>query len=189
MTIDAAWVTARLGVNAVRIVSAVRSRTLVAVTLLLVALIVPVYAAPAAAADPCGVGGNPVACENTKPGTPASSWDVSQAGSSTIQGFATDISVTVGDTVHFKVNTPARSYSVGIYRMGYYQGNGARLIATVSPTATLPQTQPACINQTSTGLIDCGNWAESASWAVPGTAVSGIYFAKLTRTDGTSGSR
>jgi len=169
-------------------VSAVRSRTLVAVTLLLVALIVPVYAAPAAAADPCGVGGNPVACENTKPGTPASSWDVSQAGSSTVQGFATDISVAVGDTVHFKVNTPARSYSVGIYRMGYYQGNGARLIATVTPTATLPQTQPACINQPSTGLIDCGNWAESASWAVPGTAVSGIYFAKLTRTDGTAGS-
>src|SRR5205807_1457055 len=30
---------------------------------------------------------------------------------------------------------------------------------------------------------DCGNWAESASWAVPPDAVSGIYFAKLVRSD------
>src|SRR5204862_7229159 len=32
-----------------------------------------------------------------------------------------------------------------------------------------------------TGLVDCGNWSESAHWDVPATAVSGIYFAKLTR--------
>ena len=37
--------------------------------------------------------------------------------------------------------------------------------------------------EASTGLIDCGNWAESASWAVPSDAVSGIYFAKLVRED------
>ncbi|MGZ6869489.1 MAG: DUF4082 domain-containing protein, partial [Frankiaceae bacterium] len=145
---------------------------------------------PARAAGPCGPPVvNPVACENSQPGAPASQWDVSGAGSSTIQGFATDISVNVGQTVHFKIKTPARSYRLDVYRMGYYQGLGARLIAgNLTPTATLPQTQPACTNQTSTGLIDCGNWAESASWAVPTTAVSGIYFAKLTRTDGTSGS-
>src|SRR5664279_1687690 len=88
---------------------------------------------------------------------------------------------------NFKVKTPARSYTVGIYRMGYYQGNGARLITTVTPTATLPQTQPACLSNATTGLIDCGNWAESAKWTVPLGAVSGIYFAKLTRTDGTTG--
>ena len=28
-----------------------------------------------------------------------------------------------------------------------------------------------------TGLVDCGNWAESARWTVPADAVSGIYFA------------
>ena len=30
-----------------------------------------------------------------------------------------------------------------------------------------------------TGLVDCGNWSVSASWAVPATAVSGIYVARL----------
>ena len=92
----------------------------------------------AAAADPCNPVVSVIACENSKPGTPQSQWDISGAGSSTIQGFATDISVNVGGTISFKIKTPARSYRLDIYRMGYYQGNGARLVATVSPSATLP---------------------------------------------------
>jgi len=32
-------------------------------------------------------------------------------------------------------------------------------------------------------LVDCGNWAVSATWAIPSSAVSGIYFAKVTRLD------
>jgi hypothetical protein len=56
--------------------------------------------APAAQAAPCDPPVvNPVACENTKPGNPASEWDVSGAGSSSIQGFATDISVDQGGTI------------------------------------------------------------------------------------------
>jgi hypothetical protein len=128
---------------------------------------------------------NPVACENSKPGDPPSNWDLSShdAGDPSIQGFASDISFNKGQTVRFKISTPAQAYSIDIYRMGYYGGQGARKQATVSPIATLPQTQPACLSQSTTGLIDCGNWADSATWTIPGTAVSGIYFAKLTRTD------
>src|SRR5581483_5300238 len=86
-------------------------------------------------------------------------------------------------TVHFKISTNSTNYKLDIYRMGYYGGMGARKIATVLPSATLPQSQPACLSDVSTGLTDCGNWAESASWAVPANATSGIYFAKLTRAD------
>ena len=32
---------------------------------------------------------------------------------------------------------------------------------------TLPQTQPACLDDPTTGLVDCGNWGVSASWDVP----------------------
>src|SRR5262249_2575786 len=46
-----------------------------------------------------------------------------------------------------------------------------------------PQIQPAPITDGATGLVDCGNWAESASWAVPVDAVSGVYVAKLIRSD------
>src|SRR4029077_13970379 len=40
---------------------------------------------------------------------------------------------------------------------------------------------------TVTGLVDCGNWSVSATWNLPSTAVSGVYFARIYRTDGTSG--
>ena len=62
-------------------------------------------------------------------------------------------------------------------------------MAGLRPSVPLPQTQPSCLVHSPanpadrTGLIDCGNWAESASWTVPATAVSGVYFARLVRDD------
>ncbi|HET7871748.1 MAG TPA: N,N-dimethylformamidase beta subunit family domain-containing protein, partial [Terriglobales bacterium] len=132
----------------------------------------------------CSSPANAIERENCLPGTPDSQWDISGAGDPTIQGFATDISVNVGGTVFFKINTPSTRYHFNIYRLGYYGGNGARLIAqNLVPSAHLPQTQPACLVDSATGLLDCGNWGVSASWAVPSTAVSGIYLALLVRED------
>jgi len=129
--------------------------------------------------------GNPVAVENCLSG--ASGWDIDGAGDDSIQGFADNISVNLGGTVNFKVKTAARAYRLDIYRMGYYQGNGARRVATLRPPAgRLPQTQPPCLTEIGTGLYDCGNWAVSATWTVPASAVSGIYFAKLVSEDATT---
>ena len=76
---------------------------------------------------------------------------------------------------------PTRSTSTG---SGYYQGLGARKITSVTPSASLPQNQPNCITDATTELYDCGNWAVSASWNVPATAVSGVYIAHLKRSNG-----
>ncbi len=131
----------------------------------------------------CAAPLNAIEAENCKPGNPSSEWDITGAGDPGIQGFATDISVNKGETVRFKVQTDASGYLLDIYRIGYYGGSGARKVATVQPTASLPQIQPACVNDSATKLTDCGNWAESASWAVPAYAVSGVYVAKLIRPD------
>ena len=89
---------------------------------------------------------NPIACENSKPGNPSSQWDISGAGSASIQGFATDISVNRGQTIGFKVDTTATAFRIDIYRMGYYAGDGARLIAT-SPRNShdCQRNQPDCL--------------------------------------------
>ena len=137
-----------------------------------------------AAGGTCAAPTNAIVAENCLVGNPSSEWDIIGAGDSSIQGFATQISVNRGSTVSFKVATPATAYRFDIYRMGYYGGNGARKVASgIVPTATLPQTQGGCLNDTATGLIDCGNWAVSGSWVVPANAVSGIYFAKVIRND------
>ena len=164
-----------------------------ATSLALVALLgslVLINARPAAAAGPCGPPVvSVIACENTQPGDPTSDWQVSGAGDSTIQGFGTAMSVNPGQTISFKISTPSTRYHIDILRVGYYQGDGARKVVTgLQPSASLPQTQPACKNDTaSTGLIDCGNWAVSASWTVPSTAVSGLYLAHLKRDDTSTG--
>ena len=70
------------------------------------------------AAGPCDPGGNPIVCENSKPGTPQSEWDIVGAGDAGLQGFATKFSVNVGETQQFKIKTTASSYTIDIYRLG-----------------------------------------------------------------------
>ena len=92
------------------------------------------------------------------------------------------MSVNPGDTIGFKVKSATASYHVDVYRLGYYGGSGARLIAgNLTPTNT--SAQPACLTFQPTGLVDCGNWSVSLSWTVPSSAVSGVYVANLTRND------
>jgi hypothetical protein len=164
-----------------------RLRTRVLTLLMLLSLLTsvlhlgPISIAEAAPCDPPIA--NPIICENSKTGNPSSEWDISGAGDSNLQGFATDISVDQGQTVHFKVTTGASAYHVDVYRLGYYGGMGARRVATIPNTATVKRQQPACLNQGATGLIDCGNWSETASWVVPTDAVSGLYIARLVRED------
>ena len=64
----------------------------------------------------CTAPQNTIEAENGKPGS--SGWEISGVGDSTIQGFATDISFNVGQTVNFKVDTTATSYRLYTYRMG-----------------------------------------------------------------------
>lgn len=155
------------------------SLLLVVSGLVLVATVPP----SAAAADPCAPGGNPIVCENSKPGTPESQWDINGPGDDDIQGFSTDISVDVGHTIDFKIDTDASAYTITIFRTGWYGGDGARKIDSVTPDVSLPQHQPDCIWDVTTELTDCGNWAVSAHWDVPSDAVSGVYIALLKRTD------
>ena len=131
----------------------------------------------------CSAPANAIVAENCLAGNPSTDWDISGAGDTTILGFSTQISVNKGSAISFKVNTNSTSYRLDIYRMGYYGGMGARKVASITPSATLPQTQPACLSDATTGLLDCGNWGVSASWTVPSTSVSGIYFAKVIRAD------
>jgi hypothetical protein len=140
-----------------------------------------------AQADPCAPGNNPIICENSKDGTPKATWDIDGAGDPDLQGFATDISVNAGQRVDFKIKTTASEYEIQIYRLGYYDGDGARKITDITPL-TAPSPQRECINDSVTALYDCGNWDVSASWDVPADAVSGVYIARLFRddTDGSS---
>lgn len=123
---------------------------------------------------------NPVVTENLLPGTPQADWYANEGGP--IEGFAQEFSVNKGETVHFKINIASPTlvpYSVKIYRVGYYQGNGARFITDLGPL--MGKEQPAYNYETASGKVDCSNWSVSAQWAVPNDAstVSGVYVARF----------
>ncbi|ANL31282.1 oxidoreductase domain-containing protein (plasmid) [Rhizobium phaseoli] len=142
------------------------------------ALVAPATATPVATP-------NKIALENLKQGNPISEWGLEGDGGGTIQGFATEISTNIGQTVDFKIATDSTHYRIDIYRMGYYGGLGARKVDSIEQQLATAQIQPHPIVDMSLGLIDCGNWSVSASWQIPTDAVSGVYFAKLVREDGT----
>ncbi|MEU6933133.1 DUF4082 domain-containing protein [Streptomyces sp. NPDC046374] len=153
----------------------------------LTAIFLPPAGEASALADPCGTGGNPIVCENSKPGTPLSDWF---AGSSwgDIAGFPTKMSLQAGETLQFKVQSPS-AYRVRIYRLGWYGGDGARLVSTQAQAdQTYPATyfsqRPSCLKDQPTGLMDCGNWPTTVNWTVPGDAVSGLYVANFDQADG-----
>ena len=128
---------------------------------------------------------NPVACENTQAGRRPEHLAGRRApATTTIQGFATSMSVNKGETISFKIKSTTSNYHIDILRLGYYGGDGARLIAGEPRADRAPPTQPACqtfSDDRPDRLRQLG--ASRASWTVPSTAVSGVYIAHLVRND------
>ena len=119
-----------------------------------------------------------MACENSKPGTPASEWDIQWTGDSQVQGFATSTSALPGGTVSLQ-DQGVESYAVDIYRLGYYGGDGARRQAPTWTVATPSRSRPAPPTPArSTTTAAPGRSPPSGRY--PSTAVSGVYIAKLT---------
>ncbi len=128
-----------------------------------------------------------IVLENQKQGNPQSDWGLTfGAAVGNIEGYAKDFSVNLGETVEFKVNTDATNYRIDIYRLGYYNGDGARLVGTVDPGTTSAK-QPAPLRDAATKLVDAGNWFVTDTWQMPDDLISGVYLAKLVREDGTFG--
>ena len=148
----------------------------------------------------CARPANEIVAENCLEGHPATEWDINGYGDPSIQGFGTEIAIAQGETIEFKVDTDSDDYRIDVYRMGYYGGMGARRVDSIEPSAALPQAQPECMrgpipvlaegggmDTWPAPLVDCGNWAVSASWSAPEDATSGIYFARLVREDPVEG--
>jgi N,N-dimethylformamidase beta subunit-like, C-terminal len=128
---------------------------------------------------------SPIAIENRNPGT--STWKLKHAPVSDdqhnqIKGYADQVSVDVGGTIAFKVTVnPAQRFSIGIFRIGWYQGHGGRFMRAVGPLDGVRQ--PKCPPRGSTRLVAC-NWATAYSLTVPKSWVTGQYIVKLRNASG-----
>jgi PKD repeat protein len=103
-----------------------------------------------------------------------------------IGGFTTKTSYNLGESVPLKIGTSAASFpgtavNIAVYRIGYYGGQGARLISAAGASNVKVPNSLSCeaMNAT-TGELSCANW--STTYTIPGKAlpVSGIYEAVFT---------
>ncbi|WP_197077579.1 N,N-dimethylformamidase beta subunit family domain-containing protein [Hyphomicrobium sp. 99] len=93
-----------------------------------------------------------------------------------IEGYASACSVSAGETIQFYVNTEAPSYAIEIFRMGWYDGRGARQVWGPVSARGVRQSIPA--PDPDTGLVDC-DWQEPFKLDVRSNWLSGVYLAKL----------
>jgi hypothetical protein len=118
--------------------------------------------------------------ENKKPGT--TSWEIT--GSQTpngIMGYANMTQSQIGQRVTLYVSTQAPTFEVEAFRMGYYQGKGARLVWY---SKKLPgETQAACPVTPGINMVQC-EWSASLSVPITSQWVQGEYLLKLVGSGG-----
>lgn len=134
---------------------------------------------------------NVIKQENALPGT--DSWQIpdGHGASIQIQAYASATSVNPGQSLTFYVSTEKEGtpYSVNIYRLGWYNGLGARLMTTLPEQPGFAQGYydrdkhllidcTSCRVDTTTGLVEAG-WLPSRTFTIPSSWVTGVYLAKF----------
>src|SRR5438876_146882 len=130
---------------------------------------------------------SPTVLENQQPGS--GNWQMWLHGippaddvNQQIKGYASATSVNPGESITFYVTVNhAQQYTMDVYRMGWYQGLGGRLMQSIGPLQGVAQ--PACPADSVTGLIEC-DWTASYTLTVPPNWTSGVFMVQLTNAQG-----
>ncbi|MFO0722169.1 MAG: DUF6605 domain-containing protein [Myxococcota bacterium] len=124
---------------------------------------------------------NAVRAENAALG--AVDWQITKpAEHGEVEGFVAEPSIAAGEPVHFFVRTASSStFTVEIWRLGWYGGAGGRRVAGPETFARVEQPLPRIEPEVNT--IHC-DWSVSATIAGDRRWVTGIYLAKLRAASG-----
>jgi hypothetical protein len=126
---------------------------------------------------------NPIVRENQQLGT--NQWKIgngiyrtSDDVNQQIEGYASNSSVDEGQAISFFVTVnPPQTYTIDVYRLGWYGGRGGRFFEHIGPLRG--QQQPDCPIDSDTGLRAC-SWQPSYTLTVRSDWTTGIYLARLT---------
>ncbi|HKQ19403.1 MAG TPA: N,N-dimethylformamidase beta subunit family domain-containing protein, partial [Candidatus Eisenbacteria bacterium] len=124
-------------------------------------------------------GAHPTPVENRREGSP--DWPLTRpARAGEIEGYASAASARPGDRISLHVSTRSRRFDVRIYRLGWYDGAGARQIHEKRGIrgGLRPHLQP----NPSDGLVAC-DWPASMTFRIGRRWTTGVYLARLTGAD------
>lgn len=129
---------------------------------------------------------NPIEIENQKPGTRAWMLDKPQIDPKSkyrcpwIEGYCSHSSIAAGEKLQVYVSTaPASKFTVEIFRLGYYGGEGGRLIKSLGEFDGATQPDPPIGEKR---LRRC-EWKPSLEFTIAEDWTSGVYLGKLTAKD------
>ncbi|MGV3484346.1 MAG: N,N-dimethylformamidase beta subunit family domain-containing protein [Planctomycetaceae bacterium] len=121
--------------------------------------------------------------ENSRPGTRDWMIDNTRIDPATkyrcpwIEGYASAASLTAGERLQVMVSTdPESDFTVDLFRMGYYGGDGARLVHRSGRQSGRRQPMPTVGPRR---LQNC-QWEPSYELVIPQDWLSGVYIGKLT---------
>ncbi len=121
--------------------------------------------------------------ENARPG--AADWQLTRVRldkmdgyrSPWIEGYCSKQSVKAGEPIDIMVSTdPPQSFKIDVFRMGYYGGRGARLMASLGPFSGIAQPVPEVGPR---DIREC-RWEPSTRLVIPQDWPSGVYLGRLT---------
>ena len=93
-----------------------------------------------------------------------------------IEGYCSKQSVKAGESIDLMISTdPPRPYRIEVFRMGWYGGKGARLLATLGPFEGKTQAVPAPGPK---NIHEC-KWDVSTTLKVGADWPSGVYLGRL----------
>jgi hypothetical protein len=120
---------------------------------------------------------NEIVLENQKEGT--TEWLITDlATNNEIAGYGDATSINKGEAINLKISlAQSGQYNLDVYRLGYYNGAGARLITSV--TGLNGEVQGGPIINSSTNLVEY-NWNTSYTLQTDTDWTTGLYEVKLT---------
>jgi len=129
--------------------------------------------------------------ENARAGTTA--WVGPEASASSIEGYASEVSVAPGEDLHFHISArPAARYRIEVFRLGWYGGLGARRLACLPECSSGEQgvAQPLPPPPSGDRAVPVrANWPVTDVLRVRRRWVSGYYEARFVLTSGDQAGR
>lgn len=113
--------------------------------------------------------------ENEKPGTTDWTLTGGQIPTEQLAGFADKTSYASGDPVTLRVTSQVPTWTAEVYRLGFYQGTGGRLVWTSQPQTGQVQPAPRVLEG---NMVSAATWSPSLKIDTTGY-VPGSYLVKL----------
>lgn len=112
--------------------------------------------------------------ENEHEGT--TDWLVHGTPPGGVEGYLSQVSAKAGDSLTLFVNSSARRLDVQVYRMGWYQGKGARLVADLGSAPARVQKAPELTP--GVNMTEC-HWSKTMTIDVEKDWPTGYYLVKV----------